>query len=131
VVIGTRFWATQEALVKPSLHQAALAANGDATVRQSVLDIVRQRPWPTRYTGRVLRNDLVKEWLGRETELRTDVAPVAERYAEAAIAGDAAVAATIVGECVGLIDKIEPAGPLVERIAAEAERLLKRGAALL
>jgi nitronate monooxygenase len=66
VVVGTRFWASQEALVHPNLHQAALAASGDDTVRQSVLDIVRERPWPARYTGRVLRNDFVGEWLGRE-----------------------------------------------------------------
>ena len=72
VVVGTRFWASQEALVPPSLHQAALAASGDDTVRQSVLDIVRERPWPARYTGRVLRNDFVAEWLGREGELRDD-----------------------------------------------------------
>ena len=58
VVVGTRFWASQEALVHPSLHAAALAAGGDDTVRQSVLDIVRGRPWPARYTGRVLRNEL-------------------------------------------------------------------------
>ena len=70
VVVGTRFWASQEALVPPSLHAAALAAGGDDTVRQSVLDIVRGRAWPARYTGRVLRNEFVREWLGREGELR-------------------------------------------------------------
>ena len=70
VVVGTRFWASQEALVPSNLHQAALAAGGDDTVRQSVLDIVRERAWPSRYTGRVLRNDFVAEWLGRETELK-------------------------------------------------------------
>ena len=59
VVVGTRFWASQEALVHPNLHAAALAAGGDDTVRQSVLDIVRGRPWPARYTGRVLENDFV------------------------------------------------------------------------
>lgn len=130
VVVGTRFWASTEALVPKSLHDAALAAGGDDTVRQSVLDIVRGRPWPARYTGRVLRNDFVREWLGREGELRQDRDAQVERYKMAAVAGDASIAATIVGEGVGLIHAIEPAAVIVERMAAEAETLLKRGATL-
>jgi hypothetical protein len=41
------------------------------------------------------------------------------------------VAATIVGEGVGLIHAIEPAGVILERMVAEAEVLLKRGAGLV
>jgi nitronate monooxygenase len=129
VVVGTRFWASTEALVPKSLHEAALAAGGDDTVRQSVLDIVRGRPWPARYTGRVLRNDFVEEWLGREGDLRADRDAQVERYKKAAAIGDASIAATIVGEGVGLIHAIEPAAAIVERMVAEAEALLKGGAA--
>jgi len=125
VVVGTRFWASQEALVHPNLHQAALAASGDDTVRQSVLDIVRERPWPARYTGRVLRNDFVGEWLGREDELREAKAVQVARYREASKAADTAIAATIVGEGVGLIHAIEPSAVILERMVAEAEALLK------
>jgi nitronate monooxygenase len=131
VVVGTRFWASKEALVHPNLHAAALAAGGDDTVRQSVLDIVRGRPWPTRYTGRVLANDLVREWFGREAELREARDEQVARYGAAAKAGDASVAATIVGEAVGLIQTIEPAAAIVERIASEAEALLTGGARLV
>ncbi len=131
VVVGTRFWASKEALVPPGLHAAALAAGGDDTVRQSVLDIVRGRPWPARYTGRVLKNDFVKEWLGREGELREAKDAQVARYKQAAAAGDASIAATIVGEGVGLINAIEPAAQILERMVAEAEALLKRGAALV
>jgi nitronate monooxygenase len=125
VVVGTRFWASKEALVPASLHDAALAASGDDTVRQSVLDIVRERPWPARYTGRVLKNDFVREWLGREGELRDAKAEQTARYREASKAGDATIAATIVGEGVGLIHAIEPAAVILERMVAEAETLLK------
>ena len=131
VVVGTRFWASKEALVHPNLHAAALAAGGDDTVRQSVLDIVRGRPWPARYTGRVLANDLVREWFGREAELREARDEQVARYGAAAKAGDASVAATIVGEAVGLIQTIEPAAAIVERIASEAEALLTGGAKLV
>ena len=115
----------------PGLHAAALAASGDDTVRQSVLDIVRERPWPARYTGRVLWNDMVREWIGREAELRAVCDAQAARYREATKAGDARLAATIVGEAVGLIHAIEPAADIVERIVAEAEAMLKRGASLV
>jgi nitronate monooxygenase len=130
VVVGTRFWASREALVHPNLHDAAVAAGGDDTARQSVLDIVRGRPWPARYTGRVLKNAFVREWLGREEELRSARDEQATRYRAAAAAGDTTIAATIVGEAVGLIHVIEPAGMIVERMVAQAETALRRGAAL-
>jgi len=131
VVVGTRFWASPEALVPASLHSAALAASGDDTVRQSVLDIVRERPWPARYTGRVLRNDFVREWLGREGELRDARAEQVTRYRTAARVADPAIAATIVGEGVGLIHAIEPAAVILERMVVEAEARLKSGAKLI
>jgi nitronate monooxygenase len=127
VVVGTRFWASSEAQVHGNLHAAALAATGDDTVRQSVLDIVRQRPWQSRYTGRVLKNEMIQEWLGREDDLRAQVAAQAERYAGAAKAADPRVVATIVGEAVGLIHTVEPAAVIIERMIAEAEALLRRG----
>ena len=124
VVVGTRFWASREALVPANLHAAALAAGGDDTVRQSVLDIVRERAWPARYTGRVLKNDFVSEWLGREDELKEAKGEQIERYRSASKVVDTSVVATIVGEAVGLIATIEPAALILERMVSEAEALL-------
>lgn len=126
VVVGTRFWACEEALVPSPLQRAALTAGGDDTVRQRLLDIVRERAWPARYTGRVLRNEFVCEWLGREEELRGDKVQ-AERYQAAAEAADARIAAVIVGEAIGLIACLEPAGVILEGMVAQAEALLARG----
>lgn len=128
VVVGTRFWAAAEALVHPNLHRAALAATGDDTVRQKVLDIARQRAWPERYTGRVLKNDYITKWQGRETELRANAGEESHRYNEAARRADTAIAATIVGEAVSLIDSIDPAGVIIERMVHEAERQIENGA---
>jgi nitronate monooxygenase len=55
--------------VHPNFHAAALAADGDATIRTSVADVVRSYDWPTRYTARVLRNRFVETWHGKEAEL--------------------------------------------------------------
>ena len=45
VLMGTRFWATQEALVPDAAKAKVLQATGDETIRTSVYDIVRQRFW--------------------------------------------------------------------------------------
>ena len=42
VVMGTRFWASQEALVHPDIHLNGVTSNGDDTIRTSVIDIVRR-----------------------------------------------------------------------------------------
>jgi nitronate monooxygenase len=128
VVVGTRLWASQEALVPRSLQQAALQATGDDTVRQRVLDIVRGRAWPQRYTGRVLGNDFVHQWIGREEALQADKSQQMLRYQAGAQAADPSIAATIVGEGVGVIASIEPAGLIVQNMVAEAEELLARAA---
>ena len=49
VVVGSRFWASKEALIHPKMQQAALDADGDHTIRTNVVDVVRELPWPKRY----------------------------------------------------------------------------------
>ena len=73
VLLGTRFWATQEALIHPAAKARVVAATGDETVRTSVYDIVRNRIWPRGYNGRLMRNAFIEMWLGREEELRARV----------------------------------------------------------
>lgn len=40
VVVGSRFWASQEALVHANMHAAAVKATGDETIRSAAMDIV-------------------------------------------------------------------------------------------
>ena len=126
VLVGTRFWATQEALVPPRHHDAILAAGGDATVRTQVVDIARQLPWPVGFSARVLRNAFVERWHGREDELRRHVDSVGPRYREAFNAGDPDETGVWFGETAGLIGEIKSAGAIVEEMAAQAAELLDR-----
>ena len=128
VLVGTRLWASEEALVHDNLKQSALTASGDDTVRQKVTDIVRGFDWPERFDIRVMRNAYVDRWLGQESQLRDAVDIERPRYAKAAAEGDASTAAVIVGEGIGLIRSIEPAATIVERMVAQAEFTLRRGA---
>ena len=128
VVVGSRLWASREAEVSPRMHAAALAASGDDTIRSSVMDLARRLDWPERYTARVLRNTFTERWHGREDELLAVAAEEAVKYRQAWLEGDPDNANTFIGEAVGLIDAIEPAGDIVMRMAREAERLLSGGA---
>ncbi len=128
VLVGSRFWASKEALVHPGLQATAMAATGDDTVQTSVTDIVRHRHWPDRFKIRVLRNEFTDRWHGREDELRAVADREAPTFAAAMDAGDARVATPIVGEAAGLISSVEPAATILERMVAEAEQLLSGAA---
>jgi nitronate monooxygenase len=125
VLVGSRLWATVEASVADGMHAAALAANGDGTLRTRVMDIARGLAWPERFTARVLRNRFTDEWHGREDELRSR-ADVGEAWGRAWLAGDPDRSNTFVGEAAGLIGSIEPAGDVIERMVADAAGLLQR-----
>ena len=55
VLVGTRFYATQEAAGFQAAKERIVAASGDRTVRGILFDIARRSIWPTPFTGRVLR----------------------------------------------------------------------------
>lgn len=124
VLMGSRFWASEEALVHDSFQRAALAADGDATLRTRVPDIARGLDWPKAFTVRGLRNKFTDQWHGREDALLEVAEREAARYAAAAKSGDPDIAGVLVGEAAGLIADIPPAAELLTRISAEAETLL-------
>jgi nitronate monooxygenase len=129
VLLGTRLWASREALVHARHHEAILAANGDATIRTRVVDIARQLPWPREFTARVRRNAFTERWSGREGLLEQTAAEESVRYTRAFAEGDPEDAAVWFGEAAGVINSIEPASAIVERIASEAAALIAGKAA--
>ena len=116
VLMGTRFYASQEAEGHPEAKRRIVAANSGQTVRSIVFDLSRRNRWPGPYTGRVLRNSHTERWLGREAELEVRSEEVARDYTAARERGDFDVAAVIVGEACALIHDIPPAGEIVERV---------------
>lgn len=124
-LVGTRLWASQEALVKPAHHAAILASDGDGTLRTRIPDIVRQLPWPRGFTARIRRNAFTERWHGREDELRDAAAVEGPRYRQAFEAGDPDHTAVWFGEAAGVIHAIEPAAAIVERMASQAAARLR------
>jgi nitronate monooxygenase len=131
VLMGTRFWATQEALIPDAAKAKVLAATGDETIRTSVYDIVHGRIWPPGYTGRLMRNDFIEKWQGREEELAQVHGEELRKVEEAQKSDDFETANVTVGETIGLVHDIPKAGDLVNRIVAEAsDRLINFAPAL-
>ena len=69
VLVGTRFYASQEAAGVTAAKNRMVAATGDRTVRSILFDIVRGNVWPAPYSGRVLQNAFSEKWRGREADL--------------------------------------------------------------
>lgn len=127
-LIGSRFWASAEALVHRNFQERAVESDGDRTIRTNVVDIARDIPWPSHFTGRVLRTRFVVDWHGRERELSDPEVQKREmqRYLSAMQSGDADNTGVWVGEAAGLIDRVKPAADLVQEIVRDAERQISR-----
>lgn len=126
VLVGTRFWAAQEALVKERHHAAIVASNGDGTLRTRVPDIARQIPWPSQFTARIKRNAFTERWHGHEDELARNAAVEGPKYRQAFLEGDPDHTAVWFGEAAALIHAIEPAASIIERMVANAAAQLSR-----
>jgi nitronate monooxygenase len=79
--------------------------------------------WPGAF-ARVLRTPFIQEWLGREGDVRQRRVELLQRIQRAREHGDVANGALLIGQDAGLIDSIEPAGSIVERVVREAETIL-------
>lgn len=126
VLVGTRFWATPEALVSPRAHQRAVGASGDNTYRTRVYDVVRRLDWPPEYNERALSNPFVDGWHGNEAALLSSLPDAVSTFEAAVAAEDFDAAAILVGEAIGRIDSVRPAADIVVDMAAEADRILNR-----
>jgi len=131
VLMGTRFWASREALVHERHHEVAVAATGDETVRSSLPDIARQLDWPKPFDIRVADNAFITKWAGRNDDLKAAIEAEAPAYREAFMAGDPDKAAVIFGEAAGLISDVPSAAEIVERVVAEAVALLSKAGRFL
>jgi NAD(P)H-dependent flavin oxidoreductase YrpB (nitropropane dioxygenase family) len=125
VLLGTRFLATPESPLPDAFKQAIVGSDGHDTVLTELPDVVAGQVWPGAY-ARVLRTGFIQEWIGRENEVRRNRAELRQRLARARQQGNVPDGALLIGQDSGLIDSVEPAGDLVRRIVADAERILNQ-----
>jgi nitronate monooxygenase len=132
-LVGTRFWASAEALVSPRAHQRAIRASGDDTFRTRIYDVVRRLDWPAEYNERALGNSFLDTWHGNDAELSGSLPEAVGAYQKAVAAEDFDTAAILVGEAIGLVHEIRPAADIVREMvglaAGQATRILNRAEA--
>ena len=133
--VGTRFVASEEAGLHPLYKELVAGAAETETVHSSLFDV----GWPEA-PHRTLRNSTVRLWEeagrpvsgarpgeGEPVAARADGSPI-PRYAssdpEQGMTGDLEALALYAGQGAALVRDVLPAGEIVRRMAAEAERIL-------
>ncbi len=112
-LIGTRFQASGEALVHPSIAKAIIEGRGEETERSTLLDIARGSRWPSKYPARTLGHPFLEMWRGRENELAADGNAKAA-YQDGVARGELLPLPAWASEAVDLINELSAAADLVE-----------------
>ncbi|MGA7053151.1 MAG: nitronate monooxygenase, partial [Mycobacterium sp.] len=103
--------------------RALIAARATDTAITRIFDVAKGLPWPARFPSRVLANDFVARWTGKEDELAAD--PQARDELAASIAADdRGIAPVTAGQGVGMISDDAPVGEVIEHMCVGAEKLL-------
>jgi nitronate monooxygenase len=131
VLVGSRFWTSDECTAHPNLKQAVVTHCGDDTRRQITLDIAWDMHFPSEFTGRALCNTFLNRWRGREAEHRREADALRPAFLAAVANGDAEEAGINIGEVIGLMHGVRPAANIVADMVTEAEALLRHRAAAL
>lgn len=131
VSMGTRFVASLEWGGGAWEQQAILAASTDDTIHTNVYDQVRGSTFPADIADRVLRNRFNTTWQGRVKAISEQRDTLQRELEAGAAARDKDVVDISIGVGVGLIDALESAESIINRIVTEAEQLLQQRVAEL
>ena len=114
--------------VSERMRDAALAADGDATIRTSVVDIARSSSTgPSASRPASCATGSPTSGTGTRPSCAGPAGTRRREWREGWAAGDPDRSSTFIGEAVGLIETIEPAAEVIERMSAQAAGLLRRG----
>jgi len=109
VALGTRYYATHEALDSDAAKRRLIAATGDDTVVSTVYDHVRGPVWPAEYAERTLRTPLTDRWKGREAEIAGLVDQLRAEHDYAVEHDDMTKRVVFAGDGVGAVRSVESA----------------------
>ena len=121
--VGTRLAACPEALTAEGSRRALIAAAATDTALTRIFDVAKGLPWPAHFPSRVLANDFVERWTGKEDELAAD-RQARDELAGAIAADDRRIAPVTAGQGVGMISDDASVGEVIEQMCAGARELL-------
>jgi len=134
VALGTRLWASQEALGHASFKEqlAYPAIQPDSVIRTTVIDQIQNTylstPWPAPYDSvGTLRNKTTEKWEGRAADLAAaiEAGEVTDEYRDAVQDGDPDIASVLCGEGVGDIHSIDRVYDILTSISDDAMSTLR------
>jgi nitronate monooxygenase len=124
--LGTAMLATPEAVEAPeAFKERIVLSDGQDTTFTSLYDMLGDTPWPDGIAGRVYRNRLVREWDGRDAEVRANREELATDAATARARQDPERAAVYMGQGAGQVRAIRPAAEVVREICEGAEGVIE------
>lgn len=130
IVLGTRLWASREALGRMEHKELLTTKEADDCTRTTVVDQIQNSysstPWPYPYDSvGVLKNTLVDIWDGRtREELEAAIETVAAQYRQAQKDGDVELGHVYAGEGVGGITSIDGTYDIIQQINIEAKEIV-------
>jgi nitronate monooxygenase len=134
-VLGTRLWASQEAMGPETFKDRLVAAAScDDVVRSTVFDhiqnIYHDTPWPEPFDSvGALRNATSDTWDDRPADLGKELigenSDVVSGFQQAQKIGDADVVAVLCGQGVGEIGSIDPAFDIINRVDEETMAVIR------
>ena len=127
VWMGTRFLASEEWADGAWRQERVVAASADETIWTRAYDLSLGLPFPAAIGGRALRTPFTDEWHARDDAVIANQERLQAELTAPGADEDPRLAAVWTGSAAGLIDAVEPAGDIVRRVAAEADRLLREG----
>ncbi len=124
--LGTAMLATPEAVEVPdAFKEQVLRSGGQDTTYTRLYDLLGDEPWPAGIAGRVYRNRMVQAWDGRDAEVLARREELATDVATARARHDPELASVYMGEGVGQVDAIRPAGQVITDICEAAENAMR------
>ena len=124
--LGTALLATPEAVeVSPAFKEQILLSSGQDTAFTRLYDLLGNDPWPERIAGRVYRNQLVRQWHGRDAEVLAHREELASDVAAARARHDPELASVYMGQGAGQVNAIRPAADVITDICQSAEDILR------
>lgn len=121
VVMGTRLWASQEALVPPGDIEIAMNATGDDTRTFKASEVPEHSDWPKPYENRMLTGTVIDQ---RTNDPDRAKANASNENLDEEITRDLASLNIRVGEGIGLIQNDPPVSEIINTLTTKAERLL-------
>ncbi len=123
-MLGSRFYASTEALAAAGLQDRAVSASGDDTVRSAVFDRLRGWDWPPGYGLRTLRNQTTQRFENDPAGFESGIDEERKKFGRAVRDADPDNAAVIVGEAADLLRAVQPAADIVRAVIDEASAVL-------